>query len=114
MNLTLGLYDANGKVVGWPASGSMNDDTKGEFFVLSTNGVVPQGAIRAAVQVNIIGVSGKGATSVIIDDMNLNYAREHSYRKINNSLRDKNTEKENSLSNRSAFSVFKQYSYSLG
>ncbi|EPY08259.1 hypothetical protein PAALTS15_05613, partial [Paenibacillus alvei TS-15] len=55
VNLTLGFYDANGKVVGWPASGSINDDTKGEYFVLSTNGVVPQGAVRAAVQVNIIG-----------------------------------------------------------
>ncbi|WP_430112221.1 hypothetical protein [Paenibacillus sp. B1-33] len=74
VNLTLGFYDANGKVVGWSASGSINDDTKGEFFALSTNGVVPQGAVRAAVQVNIIGVNGKGTASVIIDDMNLNYA----------------------------------------
>lgn len=75
VNLTLGFYDANGKVVVWPASGSINDDTKGEFFVLSMNGVVPQGAIRAAVQVNIIGSNGKGTASVIIDDMNLNYAK---------------------------------------
>ncbi|MDT8975100.1 hypothetical protein RQP50_02450 [Paenibacillus sp. chi10] len=75
VNLTLGFYDANGKVVGWPASGSITHDTKGEFFVLSTNGVVPQGAVRAAVQVNIIGSNGKGTASVIIDDMNLNYAK---------------------------------------